>query len=89
MGSTDALMAIGLLVGFLGGVMVGIIVIVSSAYRREDRHYSLDGMAPDAICRGTRRLTGTWVRGHGFKPLGWNEPGAGPCGNAWKQEARQ
>jgi hypothetical protein len=89
MGSTDALMAIGLLVVFLGGVMAGIIVIVSAAYRREDRHYSLDGMAPDAACRATRRLTGAWVRGHGFKPLSWYEPGANPSGNAWKQEARQ
>jgi hypothetical protein len=89
MGSTDALMAIGLLVGFLGGVMAGIIVIVSAAYRREDRHYSLDGMAPDVACRATRRLTGAWVRGRGFRPLGWDEPGADPGGNARKQEARQ
>ena len=89
MGSTDALMAIGLLVGFLGGVMAGIIVIVSAAYRREDRHYSLDRMAPDVACRATRRLTGAWMRGRGFRPLGWYEPGADPRGNARKQEARQ
>lgn len=89
MGSTDALMAIGLLVVFLGGVMAGIIVIVSAAYRREDRHYSLDRMAPDAACRATRRLTGTWVRGRAFRPLGWSEPGADLGGNARKQEARR
>ena len=89
MGSTDALMAIGLLVGFLGGTMTGVILIVSAAYRREDRHYSLDGAAPDAVCRGTRRLTGTWVRGRGFRPRGWYGPGADPDENTRRQEARQ
>lgn len=73
MGSIGALMAIGLLVGFLGGVVVGVILIVSAAYRREDRYYTLDGAAPSAACRGTRRLTGAWVRGQGFRPLGWDE----------------
>jgi hypothetical protein len=89
MGSTGALMAIGLLVGFLGGVMAGVILIVSAAYRREDRYYSLDRSAPGAWCRGTRRLTGTWVRGRGFRPLGWSEPDAGTDENAWREEVRR
>lgn len=75
MGSTGALMAIGILVGFLGGIMAGVILIMSAAYRREDRHYSLDGEAPNAACRRTRQFTGTWVRGRGFKPMGWSEAG--------------
>lgn len=87
MGSTDALIAIGILVVFLGGIMAGVILIVSAAYRREDRHYSLDGRAPSAACRGARRLTGTWVRGPGFRPLGW--PGPGPGENRKRQEARR
>lgn len=63
MGNADALMAIALLAVFLGGVAVGVILIVSAASRREDSRYSLYGEAPDATCRGVRRLTGTtWIR---------------------------
>ena len=71
MGSTGALAAILLLAGFLGGVMVGIIVIVSAASRREDTHYSLDREAPDAACRGARRLNQAWIRGETVKPAGY------------------
>jgi hypothetical protein len=71
MGSTGALMAIGVLIGFLGGVMVGVILIVSAAYRREDRHYSIDDDAPDKTCRGTRRISQTWVLGKTVKPAGY------------------
>jgi hypothetical protein len=71
MSSTDALVAVVLLVGFLGGIMVGIIVIVSVASRREDAHYSLGGAAPDAACRGARRLSQAWILGETVKPAGY------------------
>jgi len=66
MSGMEAVAAIMVLVGFLGGVMTGIIVIVSVASRREDRHYSLTGKAPDATCEGTRWLAGVGVRGDRF-----------------------
>ena len=44
--------AIFLLVAFIGGVVLGVVVIVSVASRREDRLFSLTGEAPDAVCRG-------------------------------------
>lgn len=69
--STGLLAAIMLFAGFLGGFVVGVIVIVSVASRREDSLYSLDGEAPDAACRGTRRLTGVGVRGSGFRPASY------------------
>jgi hypothetical protein len=50
--------AIFLLVAFIGGVVLGLVVIVSVSSRREDRLYSLTGEAPDAVCRGARRLMG-------------------------------
>lgn len=71
MGSTGALTAIAILVVFLGGIMTGIIVITSLASRGEDARYSLDGEAPNVVYRGVRRLIGTWVRGPGFRPMGW------------------
>lgn len=71
MSSTDALLAIMLLVGFLGGVMLGIIVIVSIASRREDAQYSIDREAPDTACRGARRLNQAWVLGNAEKPAGY------------------
>lgn len=55
--------AIFSLVAFIGGVVLGVVVIVSIASRREDRLYSLTGEAPDAVCRGARRLMGAWTRG--------------------------
>jgi hypothetical protein len=60
-----------LLIGFLGGVMAGIVVIVSVASRREDRHYSLSSDAPDAACRIGRRFTGMSVHGSGFQLAGY------------------
>ncbi|MBO0802188.1 MAG: hypothetical protein J2P25_03820 [Nocardiopsaceae bacterium] len=52
------------------GVFVGIVAISSLAYRREDRRGSLSGQAPDAMCRGARRLTGVGFIG----PAGWVLP---------------
>lgn len=71
MGSTGALAAIVVLVSFLSGIPIGVITIVSLASRGEDARYSLDGEAPSATYRGVRRLVGAWVRGPGFRPMGW------------------
>jgi hypothetical protein len=74
MSNADALLAIVLLTVFLGGIAAGVIVIVAAASRREDSRYSLDGEPPDSTCRGVRHLTGTWVRGAGFRPASWADP---------------
>jgi hypothetical protein len=74
MSNADALLAITLLTVFLGGIAAGVIVIVAVASHREDTRYSLDGEAPDSACRGARHLTGTWVRGAGFRPASWTDP---------------
>jgi len=63
MSGIEAAVAIFLLIAFIGGVLMGVIVIVSVASRREDRLFSLTGEAPDAVCRGARRFTGVWTRG--------------------------
>jgi TRAP-type C4-dicarboxylate transport system permease large subunit len=43
---------------FMSGVIVGAIVMVAMAVRKEDRRYSLSGAAPSAATSGVRRLTG-------------------------------
>ena len=55
--------AIFLLIAFIGGVVLGVIVIVSIASKREDRLYSLTREAPDTMCRGARLLVGVGTRG--------------------------
>ena len=47
---------------FLGGVVLGVIVIVSMAIKREDRQCTLSGKAPDVVSRGARVLTGVASR---------------------------
>lgn len=70
---------------FAAGVLIGVVVIASFAYRREDRHGSLRGRAPDAACQGTRRLTGVGTIG----PAGWI-PGQRPGGTGPRRtEARR
>jgi hypothetical protein len=60
MGGVDAVAAIMLLVGFLGGVMAGIVVIVSVASRRDP----LTEEAPGPMYAGARRVNGVGVRGY-------------------------
>lgn len=55
---TMAIAAIMLLIGFFGGVVAGIVVIVSVASRREDRHHSLADQAPDSTCEVARHVVG-------------------------------
>jgi hypothetical protein len=66
MGELEAAVAILLLIAFLGGIVMGVVVVVSLASRREDRRYSLTGDAPDPLCQVTRLLTGASVIGTGF-----------------------
>ena len=55
--------AMGILFALGMGIVIGIVVIVSIASRREERLFSLWDKAPDATCQGSRRLLGVWVRG--------------------------
>ncbi len=55
--------AMVILFTFAIGTVIGVVLIVSIASRREDRLLSLWGAAPDTACRGVRRLMGIWVRG--------------------------
>jgi hypothetical protein len=47
---------------FLGGLVLGVIVAIAIAVRREDRCNSLAGDAPDRLSGNTRRLTGVGRR---------------------------
>jgi hypothetical protein len=60
---TEQLMAIGILVDFLFGVMIGLVLSVSYASRLEDHRYSLLTTAPHPICDGARIFQGVYVRG--------------------------
>jgi hypothetical protein len=61
-GSNAGLMIVALAV-FLGGVMLGVVGMVSLAVRKEERQLSLFGAAPGAAASGARRLTGLGGRG--------------------------
>jgi hypothetical protein len=63
MSGIEVAVAMILLIAFIGGVVMGVVVLVSVASRREDRRYTLTGEAPDAVCRGARRLIGVWTHG--------------------------
>lgn len=63
MSSIAVAVGIGILGVFALGIVLGIVLVVSFASRREDRRYSLWGKAPDPACQGARRLLGVWVRG--------------------------
>lgn len=76
MSGIEVAAAIFLLIAFISGAAIGVVVIVSVASRREDRLFSLTGEAPDAVCRGARRVTGLWTLG------GW-PVGQGP---GWRDE---
>lgn len=53
---------IGMGLVFCIGVMVGVMVMISMAVRREDKRDTLTGPPPDAAARGVRRLTGLGLR---------------------------
>ena len=54
-----ALAAIGLLVAVTIAAIIG---MVSAAIRREEKHHTLTGRAPDLLTRAGRRLNGVYVR---------------------------
>jgi hypothetical protein len=62
MGGIEAGEVIALLAIFLGGVVLGLLVVVSMAIKREDRRLTVTQQAPDAAARGTRLLTGLGSR---------------------------
>jgi hypothetical protein len=62
MGGIEAGEVIALLAIFLIGVVLGLLVVVSMAIKREDRKLTLTQQAPDAAARGTRVLTGVGSR---------------------------
>jgi hypothetical protein len=55
--------AIAILAVFLGGIVLGAVVMVSVAVKREDRAYSLSGAAPDFATWGARMLIRVGRRG--------------------------
>lgn len=68
---------------FATGAFIGMIAMTALAYRREDRRGSLHDQAPDAVCHGTRRLTGVGTIG----PAGW-VPLQRPAAEADEERAR-
>jgi hypothetical protein len=64
-------MGIGMALVFDLGVMLGIIVMISIAVRREDRWYTLTGSPPDVAARGVRRLTRLGLRDIIIPPETW------------------
>jgi hypothetical protein len=65
MSGIEATEAIALLAIFLGGVVFGVIAIVSLAIKREDRRFSLSRAEAETgfMTRGARILTGVGSRG--------------------------
>jgi hypothetical protein len=56
--------AVGIGIGlvFSLGVVLGVMIMVALAVRREDRRYTLTGPSPDAASRGVRRLVRLGLR---------------------------
>jgi hypothetical protein len=63
MSGIEAADAIVILAIFLGGVVLGVVVLVSAAIRREERRFSLGKAAPDSLTQGARILIGVGSRG--------------------------
>jgi hypothetical protein len=59
----EATDAIAILAIFLGGMVLGVVLIVSAAIRREERRFSLSGAAPDFLTQGARILIRVGSRG--------------------------
>lgn len=70
MSSSAASVAYLILATFLGGVTLGVVAMVAIAVKREDRLYSLSGMAPGAAARGARWLTRFGGVGTHYRPRG-------------------
>jgi hypothetical protein len=59
-GATDIIWILAI---FLGGIVLGVLVIVSAAIKREERRFTLGKAAPDVLTRGARMLIGVGSRG--------------------------
>ena len=70
MSGSEALLAIFDLEAFLLGALIGIIIMVALASRREDRRLSLTNEAPDAATKGVRMVTGAGSRHIVYSPYG-------------------
>jgi hypothetical protein len=68
MSSSAASVAYLILATFLGGVTLGVVAMVAIAVKREDRLYSLSGVAPGAAARGARFLTRFGGAGTHYRP---------------------
>lgn len=64
-----SVLAFAAVVLFLGGMVLGVLVVVAREIRREDRACSLTEEAPSLTSRGTRRLTGFGSRDMYLKSL--------------------
>lgn len=84
MGSVEVAAATVILVAFAIGIVIGVVLVVSFASRREDRLKSLWGEAPDPACRGVRRLVGAGVIGG--RPLGESGGHDGETGQGQEPE---
>ena len=63
MNGIEAADAIAILAIFLGGIVLGVVLLVSAAIRREERRFSLGRKAPDVLTQGARMLVGVGSRG--------------------------
>jgi hypothetical protein len=71
MGGSAAAVAYLILAVFLAGVTLGVVAMVAIAVKREDRLYSLSGVAPGAAARGARWLTRFGGAGTHYRPRDW------------------
>ncbi len=62
MASEYALAAIVVFAAFTAGAVIGMIMAVAVAVRREDKRMSLRETAPDWLSGGARRVNGVGVR---------------------------
>ena len=62
MDRTMIAVAIGMALVFAAGVILGFLVTISMASKREDRQGTLLRQPPDAAARGARRLHGVGLR---------------------------
>jgi hypothetical protein len=63
MAGSSAGLVIVMLAVFLGGIVLGVVGVVSVAIRREERRLTLFSAAPGAMALGARHLTGLAGRG--------------------------
>jgi len=68
MSGSAAFEAYGSLAGFGMGIVIGVIAMVAVAIRREEKRWSLSGVAPGPMAGGVRWLTGFGSAGTHHRP---------------------